>query len=144
MRKLLKSKKALSPVVAAIILIAVTVAVSIAVAAWMGSMTFTFMETEQLTITSMEFSDTGLITVNGINSGADDIVIADVKLTGNGISSYVPTLPMTFDANGADQDLTIQVTGNLYAGNTYTVELITTKSNHFAYSATSDVTYTTP
>jgi len=35
MKKLLKSKKALSPVVAAIILIAVTVAVSIAVAAWM-------------------------------------------------------------------------------------------------------------
>ncbi|MGQ9565095.1 MAG: archaellin/type IV pilin N-terminal domain-containing protein, partial [Candidatus Bathyarchaeales archaeon] len=37
MRKLFKSRKALSPVVAAIILIAVTVAVSIAVAAWMGA-----------------------------------------------------------------------------------------------------------
>jgi len=34
------SKKALSPVVAAIILIAVAVVVSIAVAAWMGSLTF--------------------------------------------------------------------------------------------------------
>ena len=55
MRKLLKSKKALSPVVAAIILIAVTVAVSIAVAAWMGSMTFTFMETEEIKITSVDF-----------------------------------------------------------------------------------------
>jgi flagellin-like protein len=41
--KILKSKKALSPVVASIILIAVTVAVSIAVAAWMGALTFTFM-----------------------------------------------------------------------------------------------------
>jgi len=49
--KLLKSRKALSPVVAAIILIAVTVAVSIAVAAWMGALTFTFMKTEELSIT---------------------------------------------------------------------------------------------
>ena len=49
MKKFLKSKKALSPVVAAIILIAVTVAVSIAVAAWMGSMTIGFMETSELT-----------------------------------------------------------------------------------------------
>lgn len=38
-----KSRKALSPVVASMILIAVTVAVSIAVAAWMGALTFTFM-----------------------------------------------------------------------------------------------------
>jgi len=51
MKKLLKSRKALSPVVAAIILIAVTVAVSIAVAAWMGALTFTFMKTEEISIT---------------------------------------------------------------------------------------------
>jgi len=43
LRKLFKSRKALSPVVAAIILIAVTVAVAIAVAAWMGALTLTFM-----------------------------------------------------------------------------------------------------
>jgi len=35
--KVLKSRKALSPVVAALILIAVSIAVSIAVVAWMGS-----------------------------------------------------------------------------------------------------------
>ncbi|NIQ04873.1 MAG: hypothetical protein GWO20_03795, partial [Candidatus Korarchaeota archaeon] len=46
MKRIWKGKKALSPVVAAIILIAVTVAVSIAVAAWMGALTFTFMGTE--------------------------------------------------------------------------------------------------
>jgi flagellin-like protein len=41
--KIPRSKKALSPVVASIILIAVTVAVSIAVAAWMGALSFSFM-----------------------------------------------------------------------------------------------------
>ena len=38
-----RSRKPLSPVVASIILIAVTVAVSIAVAAWMGALTLSFM-----------------------------------------------------------------------------------------------------
>lgn len=40
--KMLRNVKALSPVVASIILIAVTVAVSIAVAAWMGALSFDF------------------------------------------------------------------------------------------------------
>ena len=43
---LLRSKKAVSPVVASIILIDVTVAVSIAVAAWMGLFTFSFRNWE--------------------------------------------------------------------------------------------------
>jgi len=48
-----KSRKALSPVIASIILIAVTVAVSIAVAAWMGALSFSFMNTgEQLQLGS--------------------------------------------------------------------------------------------
>jgi flagellin-like protein len=41
------NRRALSPVVASIILIAVTVAVSIAVAAWMGALTVGFMENSQ-------------------------------------------------------------------------------------------------
>jgi flagellin-like protein len=69
MRKLFKSRKALSPVVAAIILIAVTVAVSIAVAAWMGALTFTFMKTEELKITSMTFGpNAGGVYSGGVNN----------------------------------------------------------------------------
>ena len=51
-RKMKKNAKALSPVVASIILIAVTVAVSIAVAAWMGALVVGQMETEQIRITN--------------------------------------------------------------------------------------------
>ncbi len=54
-RKLRKNAKALSPVVASIILIAVTVAVSIAVAAWMGALVVGQMATEELKITNCEF-----------------------------------------------------------------------------------------
>jgi len=75
MKKLLKSRKALSPVVAAIILIAVTVAVSIAVAAWMGALTFTFMQTEQVSITAM--------TYNGDSNSANNYIVLAVKNTGS-------------------------------------------------------------
>ncbi len=55
-RKLKKNAKGLSPVVASIILIAVTVAVSVVVAAWMGGMTIGLMgNAEQVSITNVAF-----------------------------------------------------------------------------------------
>ncbi|MGA2523388.1 MAG: archaellin/type IV pilin N-terminal domain-containing protein, partial [Candidatus Bathyarchaeia archaeon] len=57
-RKFRKSAKALSPVIATIILIAVTVAVSVVVAAWMGALTIGFMgNSEQAKITNVVLSD---------------------------------------------------------------------------------------
>jgi flagellin-like protein len=46
-RKIQNNTKALSPVVASIILIAVTVAVSVAVAMWMGGLAGGFMESAE-------------------------------------------------------------------------------------------------
>ena len=76
MKKILRNKKALSPVVAAIILIAVTVAVSIAVGAWMGSLTIGFMDSKaELTIIGIDFTtgdaETGRIAVDVTNSGTN-------------------------------------------------------------------------
>jgi flagellin-like protein len=68
MNKLLKSRKALSPVIASIILVAVTVAVSIAVAAWMGALTFSFTKTDQFNVASVTFySTTGASPYSQIN-----------------------------------------------------------------------------
>jgi len=80
MKKLFKCRKALSPVVAAIILIAVTVAVSIAVAAWMGALTFTFMKTEELKINSSITwgSNYGDLTMS--NTGGSLLVITGAKV----------------------------------------------------------------
>ena len=74
MWKLFKSRKALSPVVAAIILIAVTVAVSIAVAAWMGALTFTFMSKPNPKVISHTWtSSPSGITLNVKNAGTSDM-----------------------------------------------------------------------
>ncbi|MFC1486503.1 archaellin/type IV pilin N-terminal domain-containing protein [Thermoproteota archaeon] len=138
--RILKSKKALSPVVAAIILIAVTVAVSIAVAAWMGSMTFNFMETEQMSITSVTFTDNtsptlDTITVYVQNTGTTDIEISETAAaTGNGITGASTVAgPVTA---GGTASFVVTLTGELEAGSLYNVELLSTKGNKFSYTDT--------
>jgi len=83
--KMLKSKKALSPVVASIILIAVTVAVSIAVAAWMGALTIGFMGSSSITITDYSFVGisgdvNNYINITMKNTGTKQVTISIVKV----------------------------------------------------------------
>jgi len=140
MRKLLKSKKALSPVVAAIILIAVTVAVSIAVAAWMGSLTFTFMETEEIKITSIEFvTNTAIndqIDVTVLNTGTTDVsIVTTVTVNGLGATEG-DTTPYTV-GKGDTHTFSVDLdTERWSAGSTYSVELLSTKGNKFTYTDT--------
>ena len=135
MMKLLKSKKALSPVVAAIILIAVTVAVSIAVAAWMGSMTFTFMETEEIKITSVTFTAVGGgVTAQVRNTGTTDVII--ISGTVNGVAGTLAgdvTIP-------AGDTAPVALTGLTFTkGTNYNVQILSTKGNPFAYTTSATV-----
>ena len=86
MKGINQDNKALSPVVAAIILIAVTVAVSIAAAAWMGSLTTNTMEVNELTITKVEFTigdtPTGRVIVFVQNSGTSDVTVHRIRVNG--------------------------------------------------------------
>src|SRR3972149_6181828 len=81
LRKMKKNAKALSPVVASIILIAVTVAVSIAVAAWMGALVVGQMSTEETKITSMTFtvgnSTDGRIVLKVSNTGTTSVKVRE-------------------------------------------------------------------
>ena len=76
LRKMRKNAKALSPVVASIILIAVTVAVSIAVAAWMGALVVGQMSTEEAKVTSISWG-TNDVTLTVRNTGSTDILIVE-------------------------------------------------------------------
>ena len=92
MLKLMKSKKGLSPVVAAIILIAVTVAVSIAVAAWMGSMAVGEMKVSELTITGLEFTvgdaTDGRIIAHVSNTGTSDVTVYRIRINGENVATW--------------------------------------------------------
>jgi flagellin-like protein len=137
--RIFRSRKALSPVVASIILIAVTVAVSIAVAAWMGALTFTFMGTEQAQITKIQWvwsatpsSRQFKITVN--NTGTKDLTFNQILVNYAGVTGTVtPNLPyilkntqaITFTVNfaytnGTNYDISVASSSGYKFTNTYT------------------------
>jgi len=141
--KMLKSRKALSPVVASIILIAVTVAVSIAVAAWMGALTFTFTKTEELKITGILWG-TNYANLTVTNTGASDLTISSVKVdqaatTGTIEGKSIPTDTYTL-AKGATKTLQIYNTGSpavaWTSGTKYTFAVLTAGGNQYEYPAT--------
>jgi len=136
MKNFKRSKKALSPVVASIILIAVTVAVSIAVAAWMGALTIGFMDTEQLKITSMTFdTDADTITVVAHNQGTSGVVINEVWVNGSPIATDDVTYDPDTTVVGANLDVTLTISHSVDVGSNYQVKIVSTKGNPFVYNA---------
>jgi flagellin-like protein len=127
LRKIRKNAKALSPVVASIILIAVTVAVSIAVAAWMGALTIGFMGTEELKITNVQFTGTH-IDVIANNTGTGPVTINEFWI--NGVKQTYTA--QTVQANtGVNASVSYTWTN----GNNYQIKLLTAKGNSFMYTA---------
>lgn len=134
MRKVFKSRKALSPVVAAIILIAVTVAVSIAVAAWMGALTIGFMGgREELKIIDARFPTANTLNVTVSNIGPSKVVLTDVRVDGASCTVTSPSLPYTLD-----KGLTVTITATFQweAGKKYEILVVTSQGTMVPYTAT--------
>ena len=131
MKKLLKSRKALSPVVAAIILIAVTVAVSIAVAAWMGALTFTFMKTEELKITSVTFPQANQTVISVKNTGSNTLTISSVTVDDNPATITSGAGDLLKGASG-----TVTIDFDWTSGYKYTFAVLTAGGNKYTYTTT--------
>jgi flagellin-like protein len=130
MRKIFNSKKALSPVVAAIILIAVTVAVSIAVAAWMGALTFTFMKTEQLEVVGYTWASASpptYIDLKVKNTGTAPLTVSEVRVNNNPATLNASTTWNPGDTKG------IRVTYTYASGTSYEFAMLTTGGKQFSY-----------
>jgi len=134
MKKLFKSRKALSPVVAAIILIAVTVAVSIAVAAWMGALTFTFMKTEEVKVVSINRSTwsntTATLTLK--NSGTSDLTIDSVRVNDDDAT----LTPVTSATLTPGQEANFDVEYTYVSGTKYEFAFYTATGNRYPYTST--------
>ena len=127
LRKIRKNSKALSPVVASIILIAVTVAVSIAVAAWMGALTVGFMETKTVTITSADFTTGGepvadVIALTVKNTGTGDVTFGSAKVNGE-LCDVAAAGSLTILAGGEDTLTLSGANAAWTAGNNYKIDL---------------------
>jgi len=143
--KILKSKKALSPVVASIILIAVTVAVSLAVAVWMGSLTTGQMQTEGMSFISHAWASPSGSTISYINitvknTGSVDLSIAEVKVDNNampysalkfdGTQASSTNMPWSLE-KGHEVKITITPSGGFTRGTTYNFYVRTSRGNVF-------------
>ena len=132
MKKLLRSKKALSPVIAAIILIAVTVAVSIAVAAWMGALTFTFMKTEELKVQSHTWeANRAWIDLTVKNTGTNALTLSEARVNDVARPSNITTTALDPGATRV-----IRITYGFSAGVKYEFALLTATGNKYTYVAT--------
>ena len=130
LKALVVSRKGLSPVVAAIILIAVTVAVSIAVAAWMGALTFTFMDTEQLEIQTATFNaGNANVTLTVYNPGTSDSTINQYRI-GDDQTAATLSSPV-FIAHGGSATVTVPLAW--ISGVTYDIYLITSNGKLFPF-----------
>jgi flagellin-like protein len=136
LRKIRKNAKALSPVVASIILIAVTVAVSIAVAAWMGALTVGFMDTEQVAYSAVSFDpDTEQVQFSLRNTGTSPLTISYIYVNSAAATMVTPTeLPITLEANDDPTVITVSISAVVEGGN-YEIKVVTAKNNPFMYTA---------
>ena len=144
LRKMRKNAKALSPVVASIILIAVTVAVSVVVAAWMGGMSIGLMgSTEEVSITNVVLSTTGTGPYNGVatctvqNTGSSSATINTATIDGAATTITGGTVTIQ---KGTTQTVTLTTVATSpttpYWGTyaKYTVSLQTAKGHSVVYT----------
>jgi archaeal type IV pilus assembly protein PilA len=137
-RKIKKNSKALSPVIASIILIAVTVAVSVVVAAWMGGMTIGFMgNAEQVSITNIAFVEGTPDTLEVIvtNSGSTPATISKAFINGVDASTGMAVSPDPI-AKSSSSTITLNYAAGLDVGTAYQVKLITQKGTSVVNTAT--------
>ena len=145
-RKFKKNAKALSPVVASIILIAVTVAVSVVVAAWMGGMTIGLMgNAEQVSASNPVYVSNKAVAITIQNTGSSSVTINSATIDGNATTNNTP--PATFTAfsvaKGTSTTVTLTLTGatdQFINTAQYTIKLQTAKGN----TITNTYTYSGP
>ncbi len=135
-RRIKKNAKALSPVVASIILIAVTVAVSVVVAAWMGGMTTGLMgNAEQGSITNVEYAgDSIVVTVQ--NTGKSQMTLNAAYING---TTYEPEEDFLAIAAGHSASYTLDnpsATALWASGDYFNIKFTTTHANNIVYSET--------
>jgi len=149
-------KRAVSAVIATVIIVAVTIAIAIAVAYWMGGLATIFTRFEKIEVKSAFVSKQGTpatfrINITYINTGATATTIDLVTINGVPLASYIPaatpggslannlTCPtgvtrvgwITFNDNTRDPS------GNVLTGGvTATVDLHTTGGKDYYNSVT--------
>ena len=134
--KFRKNLKALSPVVASIILITVSVAVSVVCAGWLSGTTTGLMRSaEQVSIIDIEFPDVNTIQVMVHNAAGTPSTIDYAFINGRQLLPFTP-IPVP---QSSSIMIMLNAVGNhtvLTAGASYTITLITARGTSVVSAAT--------
>lgn len=127
----MRNKKALSPVIATVILVAVTIVVAVAVSYWMGGIAGLYTRFEKVEVVksyAVKGSDGNYtVTIELKNSGSADATINYVLVNGKALEDYggnitiTPTLPATIQL-GKSTSFSIWIDGDLFESGT-TIDL---------------------
>jgi flagellin-like protein len=128
---ILRNKKALSPVVSAIILIAVTVAVAIAATTWLGSISFSFMKTEEVYVIDQAWgSDISYVDLSVRNVGTDPVKISSIQVNKEVITNI--SYETGSETISAGESAVIRVYYNFVSGTKYELSIATATGNKFS------------
>ncbi len=139
-RRFKKNAEALSPVVASIILVAVTVAVSVVVAGWLGGMSTSLMNrAEQASINNAQYVNSTSVRINIQNTGSTTVTISGATIDGNSVN-FSGTNSQGQSSNlivkGTMSEFTLQQASQFINTAVYTIKLQTARGNTITYSYT--------
>ena len=135
--RLRNAKKALSPVVASVILIAVVIAVSIATAAWLSGLSGSFMQIEELHATNHQWGpNVSYIDVTLNNTGTQSVRLSSVSVNSQPASvTYVVGSSQIGDGESA----VLRISDPFVPGAVYQFAFQTARGNKFFYRATAEL-----
>jgi len=145
-RRLCADKRGISPVVATVILVAVTIVVAVAVAYWMGGIAGLYTRYEKLEISSIyaEYDATSknwTITVTVKNTGSADATIDNVLLNGKPYGTVNAKLNVTLPVSltvGSQKAIKITISsgGSFASGVSVEVRLHTAGGQEYPKTVT--------
>ena len=127
MKRLMKSKKAVSPVIAVILLIAIAVAASVTVFAYTQGMIGTLTQAN-LTMSNAQILTSDTVSVTIQNTGGSSVTVTSVDIINSGSDDVSDVKnAVTGELYGTNGDATNGVSITLSAGGSVTIEI---ESNH--------------
>ncbi len=126
-------RKGISPILATVIIIAVTLVIAIGVIGWIMGIWGTFGSTESLQIMpdSTLSASSGVLELHVKNTGTASAVINKVEIVGTGLSTSITSTV----GPGSDTTITITFTvtsGQIVAGASYQVKVYTAAGNVYS------------
>ena len=130
-----KARKALSPVVASVILLAVVIAVSLTTVAWISSLSTSYMQIEELHATNHQWGPNGAyVDITLRNTGTQSVRLSSVSVNSQ-LAVSVNYIVGSSQINTGESAVA-RISNTFVPGTTYQFTFQSTKGTRFFYLAT--------